>query len=104
MTSKQLDKVLNWINSQRKKHELGPPLAALPKGTRAACSSCPIAKGLLPDGGGKVCSLYLQSKVTVYGRHHVVVLVHPQYIGKFINAFDDGLIPELNIRKRKRSV
>lgn len=81
--------VLDWVNEIRAKRNIGPELAALPKGIRWSSNQCPIARGLSASLMG-VTRVYWELDPI---RPDEYVPFNP--VGRFVKEFDMGFYPEL---------
>lgn len=89
----QYKDVLDWVNRARAEYLIdgGEPLDALPMGARDRACECPIALALGGRGSVAVVSTY------IYFERVDKHVYPPEYVQRFIRAFDDGEIPELDV-------
>lgn len=90
----QYKDVLDWVNRARAEYHIGggEPLDALPMGRRQSCYECPIAVAL----GGRDALTGVVSYAIYFERINKTVYP-PAYVGQFIQAFDRGEIPALDV-------
>jgi hypothetical protein len=85
------EKVLGWVNRVRKAQGMSP-IARLPKGRVMDMCDCPVARAL----GGAETVLLVSEFPSNFPIHRVE---HPKYVQSFIQAFDAGRYPELEVQQ-----
>lgn len=98
-------KTLDWVNRTRF-HEFSlPPLDKLPKGVRGCSSTCVISMCFSTRIGDEILSdgtiLYVNPTTEAVVNGNGIEM--PQYVREFVNNFDDGLYPELDIEATRRT-
>lgn len=87
---KYVAETLAWCNSLRKK-DGKPPLKRMPKGRKMDPSSCPC---------GKACGWDV---FTTFAARNKVRVLMPESVIDFVAAFDNGRLPQYEIKCHGRS-
>jgi len=90
------DKTLKWINKHRKISGL-TPLSEIPCGEKGSARNCAVAKGL--GEGSLVTPNWASIRDDTLGANHRPYRAErfPRYVKRFIQAFDSGKYPDLDL-------